>query len=374
MAMNAKLRLVQTGTAQPEVVAHVGDIAARSPLDSALQVLEATMPAVSVQNRELLPGSHGIPSAQPVTVSDVGEAVNGNAGMPTQNHAERSGYFRTNDNSAVSQHSCGDQGAMLLSPCISLAPFQAQGNQNLRLLPASLPLGLISGDDAIEQSALVTMIESFLKLKSFLELDDLTLFYDDCESSSDNSRAIEKVSGVLQARGHAMCRLMSLEKGLAALVAKPQKFGAILTISRRGSWVEGIAQSLVGNSYNHARAWISDKAGFFGCLQNKGFGNEAATPYTPNAFIQATVLLLVEQGFAREAATMFNAWLRCVEDGIHTEELFQFSPNARRVDTVGFAAAIVERLGEKPRKISGLKEAVKSEAPKAPSVSLQLVK
>lgn len=377
MAASAKLRLVQNDTTQPEVVARVGDTAARAPLDSALQILQASVPEVCFRTWELVPEMHGAPSVQTATANDAGEAVNGNelfSGFSRQNHAQLSGYFRTEANPAAFRQSLDDQDALLLSPCISLAPFQAQGNNNLRLLPASLPLDIVTSEDAINQSALVGMLERFLKLKEFFELDDLTLFYDDCEPSTDNDRALEKISGVLQSRGHAACRIMSLEKGLAALVAKPQKFGAILTISKRGTWVEGIAQSLVGNNHNQARAWIGDKTGFYGCSHNQGRDHGAAKSYAPNAFVLAGVLLLVEQGLVREAATLFNGWLRCVEDGIHTEELFQFSPNARRVDTDGFAAAVVERLGEEPRKISGLKEALKSDGPKAPIVSLQLVK
>src|SRR5205814_995168 len=60
---------------------------------------------------------------------------------------------------------------------------------------------------------------------------------------------------------------------------------------------------------------------------------------------------------------LHNAWLKTIEDGIHTYDVYTEGTSAAKVGTREFAQAVVERLGEKPGK---LKPAVYSSAPSAP--------
>jgi isocitrate dehydrogenase len=48
-----------------------------------------------------------------------------------------------------------------------------------------------------------------------------------------------------------------------------------------------------------------------------------------------------------------NAWLRTLEDGVHTADVFQkgISSGMGPVGTQAFAAAVIERLGQRPRQL-----------------------
>ena len=45
---------------------------------------------------------------------------------------------------------------------------------------------------------------------------------------------------------------------------------------------------------------------------------------------------------------MHNAWLRTIEDGIHTYDIFTEGISKQKVGTKEFAHAVVARLGQKP--------------------------
>jgi isocitrate dehydrogenase len=59
--------------------------------------------------------------------------------------------------------------------------------------------------------------------------------------------------------------------------------------------------------------------------------------------------MLVHLGLSQRAEVVKNAWLRTIEDGVHTPDVYRESLSAREVGTADFAEAVVERLGERPR-------------------------
>ena len=59
-------------------------------------------------------------------------------------------------------------------------------------------------------------------------------------------------------------------------------------------------------------------------------------------------MMLVHINQTDVAATVHNAWLRTLEDGLHTADMFTEGMSTHRVGTRGFARAVIERLGELP--------------------------
>jgi isocitrate dehydrogenase len=57
-----------------------------------------------------------------------------------------------------------------------------------------------------------------------------------------------------------------------------------------------------------------------------------------------------------------NAWLRTIEDGVHTYDIFTEGLSSTKVGTKEFAAAVCQRLGQKPNR---LKPVSYAERPKA---------
>jgi isocitrate dehydrogenase len=51
------------------------------------------------------------------------------------------------------------------------------------------------------------------------------------------------------------------------------------------------------------------------------------------------------------AAVVHNAWLRTIEEGMHTADIYEMGISKRRLGTQEFANAVIAHLGEKPREL-----------------------
>ena len=69
----------------------------------------------------------------------------------------------------------------------------------------------------------------------------------------------------------------------------------------------------------------------------------------PSGLLLGAVLMLVHIGQPEVAERVHNAWLRTIEDGIHTYDIFDEGVSKQKVGTKEFAEAVIARLGQKPQ-------------------------
>ena len=62
-------------------------------------------------------------------------------------------------------------------------------------------------------------------------------------------------------------------------------------------------------------------------------------------------MMLVHIGQTDVAERVHNAWLRTIEDGIHTYDIYDEGVSKQKVGTKEFAQAVVARVGQKPREV-----------------------
>jgi len=75
----------------------------------------------------------------------------------------------------------------------------------------------------------------------------------------------------------------------------------------------------------------------------------------PSGLLVAATQLLVHVGQAQVAERIKNAWLKTLEDGVHTGDIFQEGLSSRRVGTKAFTEAVIERLGQAPKTLEPVK-------------------
>jgi isocitrate dehydrogenase len=61
--------------------------------------------------------------------------------------------------------------------------------------------------------------------------------------------------------------------------------------------------------------------------------------------------MLVYIGQSVVAEKVHNAWLRTMEDGVHTYDLFKEGTSSEKVGTSAFADAVIARIGQNPTKL-----------------------
>jgi isocitrate dehydrogenase len=71
----------------------------------------------------------------------------------------------------------------------------------------------------------------------------------------------------------------------------------------------------------------------------------------PSGLLLGAVMMLVHVGQPDVAERVHNAWLRTIEDGVHTYDIYKEGVSRQKVGTREFAQAVVARLGSKPEKL-----------------------
>ena len=69
----------------------------------------------------------------------------------------------------------------------------------------------------------------------------------------------------------------------------------------------------------------------------------------PSGLLHGAILMLVHIGQADVAERVHNAWLRTIEDGVHTYDIYKEGTSRKKVGTKEFADAVIARLGRKAR-------------------------
>ncbi len=86
----------------------------------------------------------------------------------------------------------------------------------------------------------------------------------------------------------------------------------------------------------------------------------------PSGLLLGAVLMLVHIGQPEIAERVHNAWLKTMEDGVHTYDIFREGVSKEKVGTKEFGEAVVARLGKKPETLNSASYAGRpvDEAPK----------
>jgi isocitrate dehydrogenase len=74
-------------------------------------------------------------------------------------------------------------------------------------------------------------------------------------------------------------------------------------------------------------------------------GQNAANP---SGLLQGAIMMLNHIGQTEVAEKVQNAWLKTLEDGIHTYDIFKEGTSKEKVGTKEFAKAVIANLGKKP--------------------------
>jgi isocitrate dehydrogenase len=152
-----------------------------------------------------------------------------------------------------------------------------------------------------------------------------------------------------------------IDIGAARLATRPEQFDVIVTPNLYGDILSDIAAELAGSVGLAGSANVGEHVAMFEAIHGSAPDLAGKGVANPSGLLLSAVMMLVHIGQPRIAERIHNAWLRTLEDGIHTADVK--GPHTRRtVGTEYFARAVIERLGESPRT---LRPAAYREAPPA---------
>ncbi len=134
--------------------------------------------------------------------------------------------------------------------------------------------------------------------------------------------------------------------GAAKLVDTPEKFDVVVLPNLYGDILSDVAAQMSGSVGLAGSANIGEHGAMFEAIHGSAPDLPRNTA-NPSGLLNAAILMLEHVGQPECAARVRNAWLRTLEDGIHTVDIR--SEATRQVaGTREFASAVIERLGRQP--------------------------
>lgn len=135
----------------------------------------------------------------------------------------------------------------------------------------------------------------------------------------------------------------------AKLATEPERFDVIVTENLYGDIISDITAELSGSVGLGASANVGERFAMFEAIHGSAPDIAGQGIANPSGLLLAAVQMLVHLGQKEAASQVHNAWLKTIEDGIHTGDIYKKGVSNRKVDTAEFTEAVVTRLGEKPK-------------------------
>jgi isocitrate dehydrogenase len=150
---------------------------------------------------------------------------------------------------------------------------------------------------------------------------------------------------------------MIIDIGAARLADTPDRFDVVLTPNLYGDIVSDVVAQVAGSVGLAGSANIGTECAMFEAIHGSAPDIAGQNVANPSGLLNAAVMMLRHIGQAQAAVRVENAWLRTLEDGVHTRDIYVEGQSGQLVGTVEFADAIIARLGQAPQTLAPAREA-----------------
>ena len=139
--------------------------------------------------------------------------------------------------------------------------------------------------------------------------------------------------------------------GAAKMADTPEAFDVIVMPNLYGDILSDVAAQIAGSVGLAGSANIGEKCAMFEAIHGSAPRRAGQNLANPTGLLLGAVLMLVHIEQPEVAERVHNAWLRTIEDGIHTYDIFTEGVSREKVGTKEFAAAVIARLGQHPNRL-----------------------
>ncbi len=139
--------------------------------------------------------------------------------------------------------------------------------------------------------------------------------------------------------------------GAAKLADTPEAFDVIVMPNLYGDILSDVAAQIAGSVGLAGSANIGPQCAMFEAIHGSAPRRAGQNLANPSGLLLGAVMMLVHIGQSDVAERVHNAWLRTLEDGVHTYDIYAEGVSKQKVGTREFAAAVVARVGQEPEKL-----------------------
>ncbi|MCX8080938.1 MAG: NADP-dependent isocitrate dehydrogenase [Bacteroidia bacterium] len=136
--------------------------------------------------------------------------------------------------------------------------------------------------------------------------------------------------------------------GAAKMADTPEAFDVIVTLNLYGDVLSDVAAQIAGSVGLAGSANIGEECAMFEAIHGSAPRRAGQDLANPSGLLQGAVMMLNHIGQNDVAEKIQNAWLKTIEDGIHTYDIYKEGVSKKKVGTKDFAQAVISNLGQKP--------------------------
>lgn len=139
-----------------------------------------------------------------------------------------------------------------------------------------------------------------------------------------------------------------IDIGAAKMADTPEAFDVIVMPNLYGDVLSDVAAQITGSVGLGGSANIGEECAMFEAIHGSAPSRAGQNVANPSGLLQGAIMMLNHIGQTEVAEKVQNAWLKTLEDGIHTYDIFKEGTSKEKVGTKEFAKAVINNLDKKP--------------------------
>ncbi|MEZ4920197.1 MAG: NADP-dependent isocitrate dehydrogenase [Saprospiraceae bacterium] len=139
-----------------------------------------------------------------------------------------------------------------------------------------------------------------------------------------------------------------IDIGSAIMADTPEVFDVIVLPNLYGDVLSDIAAQIAGSVGLAGSSNIGEQCAMFEAIHGSAPDIAGKDVANPSGLLHGAIMMLDHLGQTKVAETIHNAWLKTLEDGIHTPDIYREGMSKSKVGTQAFADAVIANLGQEP--------------------------
>lgn len=146
-----------------------------------------------------------------------------------------------------------------------------------------------------------------------------------------------------------------IDIGSAVVAARPESLDVVVTLNLYGDIVSDIAAEVAGSVGMAGSSNVGMNHSMFEAIHGSAPDIAGKNIANPSGLLNGATMMLVQMGMSDKAELIQNAWLKTLEDGVHTGDIYSAERSVEKVGTREFADAVIARLGQTPTNLKSVK-------------------
>ena len=142
-----------------------------------------------------------------------------------------------------------------------------------------------------------------------------------------------------------------IDIGAAKMADTPEAFDVIVMPNLYGDVLSDVAAQIAGSVGLAGSANIGEECAMFEAIHGSAPRRAGQNMANPSGLLHGAIMMLNHIGQSEIAEKVQNAWLKTIEDGIHTYDIYKEGISRQKVGTKEFAQAVIANLGAEPSQL-----------------------